>query len=148
MITVPVPLPCRKTCKKSFSTMDLQRWIFTIDMQNFQMVSTSSIPLYTQPPFGIRTIFVHIKNYGIHPSQNATWVTLTALSHILVSGSFFLVAARNDVLRCSAFIPNGPPAPTNRIFLTATAISLLLIVFLQYLTNCTRIGSGSPYNLY
>ena len=112
------------------------------------MVTIKHIHLYYPLPFGIKTMVVHIKSYGMYPSRNDTCMTLTTLSHVLVCGFFSLVAAHNYALSCSAFIPNGPPAPTNRIFLTATAISLLLIVFLQYLTNCTRIGSGSPYNLY
>ena len=103
--------------------MELWSQLLTIDMQTFQMVSIKPIPLYPPLTFGIRTMVVKIKASGIYPSRNATYTTLTTLSHILVSRSFSLVAARNHTLRCYAIIPDGPPALPNRIFLNAAAIS-------------------------
>ena len=87
------------------------------------MVTIKHIHLYYPLPFGIRAMVVHIKSYGMYPSQNDTCMTLTTLSHVLVSGFFYLVAARKYALRCSAFIPDGPPALTDRSFLNAATIS-------------------------
>ena len=145
MINVPVPLSCRKPRKTSCSTMDLRIRLFTIDVQTFQMVSTSPVPMYSPPPFGIRTFFFHIKASGMYPSQNAACVTLTTFSHVLVSVSFSLAADLNHSLRCSAFIPNGPPALPDQSFLTAAAIPLTSGGPSAILTGCTRIGSVSPF---
>ena len=84
--------------------------MLTIDVQTFQMVSTSPFNMYSHPPFVIRTIVVHLKAYGMYPSQNATCMTLTTFFHVRVSSSFSLVAACNHALKCSAFILDGPHA--------------------------------------
>ena len=144
MISVPVPLPYMKPCRTSCNTMELQSRLLTIDVQTFQMVSTNHIPLYSPLPFGIRTMVVHIKASGMFPSQNATCMTLTALSHFLVSGSFFLVADRNHALRCSSLIPNGPPALSGRFFLAAAAMPPTSGGPSSVLTHCTNIGMLSP----
>ena len=86
------------------------------------MVSTNPMPLYSPLPFSIRTMVIHIKASGIYSSQNATCMSLTTLSRVSVSASFYLVAARNHALMCSAFIPDGPPALPDWSFLTIAAI--------------------------
>ena len=144
MIAVPVPLPCPKPCKTSCNTIELQSPLLMIDVQTFQIVSTSPIPLYSLLPFGIRTIVVHIKSSRIYPSQNATCMTLTTLSHISVSGSFSLVASRNHALRCSVLISDGPPDLPDRSFLTAAAISPTSGGPSAILTSCNSIGMLSP----
>ena len=144
MIAVPVLLPCLKQCKASCNTMELWSQLLTIDMQTFQMVSIKPIPLYPPLTFGIRTMVVKIKASGIYPSRNATYTTLTTLSHILVIVSFSLVADCNHALRCSTFIPDGNPAMPNWSFCTAAAISPPFGGPSTILTGCTRIGSGSP----
>ena len=145
MIAVPVPLPCMKPCKTSCNTMELRSRLLMIDAQTFLMVSTSPILLYYPLPFGISTTVVHIKASGIYPSRNATCMTLTTFSHILVSIYFSLVASRNHTLRCSFFIPDGPPVLTGRSFLTAAVISPNYGGPSAILTGCTRIGMLSPF---
>ena len=144
MIAVPVPLPFWNPCKTSCNTIELRSRVFTIDVQTFQMVSTRPMHIYSPTLFCIRNIVVHIKASGMYLSQNATCMTLTTLSHVSVSGSFYLVAARNHDLRSSAFIPNGPPALPNRSFLTDAVISRTSGVPSAILNGCTRIGSVSP----
>ena len=56
------------------------------------MVSTNYIPMYSPLTFGIRTIVFHIKVSAMYPFQNATCMTLTTFSQVLVSGYFSLVA--------------------------------------------------------
>ena len=108
-IVVPVPLPCLKPCKALCRTMALHSRLFTINVQTFQMTSTNPMPLYPPPHFSTSTIVVHVNALGMYPSRNATCVILTNVSHLLVSGSFSLVACRSHVFRCYAFMPNGPP---------------------------------------
>ena len=93
-----------------------------IDVQNFRMVSTNPIPLYYALLFCVRTLVVYIKASVIYPSQNTTCMKLTTLYQVLVYGSFSLVDARKHALRCSAFIPGGPPVLHGQIFLTVDAI--------------------------
>ena len=109
------------------------------------MVSTSPMTLYSPPPFGISTIVVHIKASGMYPFQNAIFVTLTTLSHVSMSRSFSLVSAGNHALRCSTFIPNGPPALPERSLLTAAKISPTSGGPSAILTGCTRIGMSYPF---
>ena len=144
MISVPIPLPCLKTCKTYCNTMKLRSQLLTIDVQTFQMVSTNPISLYSLIPFGIRTIVVHIKASGMYPSWNPTCMSLTTFTHILVSGSFSLVAARNHALMCSAFIPDGPPTLPDRTFLTAADISRTSRGLFAILASWTKIWMLSP----
>ena len=145
MIAVPIPLPCQKPCKTSCSTMELQIQLFTINVQTYQYISSRCMPLYSLPPFGIRTIVVHIKAYGMFPSQNSTCVTLTTFYHNPVSGSFSLVAACNNSLRCSAFIPDCSTSLPNWSLLIAVVFPPTSGGPSAILTGCTRIGSGSPF---
>ena len=115
-----------------------------IDVQTFQMVSTNHMPLYSPSPFGIRTIVVHINYSGIYPSLNSTCITLTALSHVSVSGYFYIVASHSHDLWCSDFIPDVPPALPDGYFLTAVAIFPTYGGMSVILSGCTNIGSGAP----
>ena len=144
IIAVPAPFPCLKPCRTPCNTMELWIQLLMLDVQTFLMVSTNPIPIYSPLPFGIRTMVVQIKASGMYPSQNATCMTLTTLSHILVSGSFSLVAARNHALRCSTFIPDGPTALPDRIFLNSAAIYPKSGGPSSILNSCTKIGMLSP----
>ena len=116
----------------------------TIDVQTFQMVPTNPIPLHYPLSFSIRTMVLQIKTPGMYPSRNATCMTLTTLSHVSISGSFSLVAARNHALSCFALIPNGPPALPVRSFLTADTIPPTSGGPSLILTGCTKIGIMFP----
>ena len=67
-------------------------------------------------------------------------MTLTTLSHVLVSLSFFLDADRNHALRCSALIPDVPPALPDRFLLAAASMSPTDGGPSSILTHGTKIG--------
>ena len=126
------------------------QWIFGSDYSQLTFRPSK----WSQPALCLCTLlhplvsgpfFFHIKASGMYPSQNAACVTLTTFSHVLVSVSFSLAADLNHSLRCSAFIPNGPPALPDQSFLTAAAIPLTSGGPSAILTGCTRIGSVSPF---
>ena len=75
----------------------------------------------------------------MHPSWNFRFVTLTSLSHCLVSGPFYSVTSLSQTFRCSDIIPNGNPARPIFSLHTATMISSPSGVPSATITGCTSI---------
>ena len=78
------------------------------------------------------------------PSWNTRFVTLTILSHCLVSGPFYRVTSLRHTFRCSAIIPDGTPVCPVCSIRTATVISSPSGVLLAILSGCTSTGIDFP----
>ena len=77
-------------------------------------------------------------------SRNASFVILTKASHLVVVGYLFHVASHNHIFRCSAYVPDKPPALPVLRPCTASAISSFLGRTSWIAAVWTRIGVGLP----
>ena len=90
ILAVSIPLLRLKPCKASCRMMVIRSLFFTIETQIFQTTSTNPMPLYLSPGC---------------LSWNATFVILTILSQLSLSGSFYLI---NSLTMSSGVLPSFP----------------------------------------
>ena len=90
----------------------------------FQRTSTRPIPWKSvTPPLGIITTICQAHGVTRSTPLKATCMSTTTSSQFPGSGSSSRFATRCYILRCSAFIPKGPPAQCSQCRINALAIS-------------------------
>ena len=122
-VAAPVPCPLLNPFRASFRVMDYPRRLFMVEVNNFYIAYTNSIPLKYPPPFGRITIFIQFRASGSWLSWNTIFTGITSVSHRCSAGSFSCVSSCIHTFRCSARIPGGPPDLLVWILLTDFLVS-------------------------
>ena len=144
-VAVPVPLLAQKPCRASWKWMEDNIQRLMMPDIDFHRTSTRPIPLKSvPPPLGIIYTVWQAQDTTSSPPLKSSFIMATTFSQFPGSRRSSRVIARSHILRCSALMPDRPPARYSCICSTASAISSSSGTLSSTGKGATSIGIGIP----